>query len=135
MSEERFARLEATQAELVAGQKRLEIGQEELRADVSVLKADVAVLKTDVAVLKTDVIGLRADVRDLGNHMRILHEEVIANIKAVGDPREFLLRQMRVGDAEIRQEVDLRIQPIELAVRSHSAELERLKRAGPRGGR
>ena len=122
MSEERFDRLDAKFAVLTADVSAL-------TTDVAVLKTDVAGLKTDVAGLKTDVAELRVGQVDLGHQMRLLHEDVIDRIKAIPDSREVIRQEIRNGLAEIREEFNRRLDPLERTVRDHSLDIARLKEA------
>jgi len=148
MSEERFARIEATQEQLVVGQTRLEAGQAELRAGQDELRAavegvrtgqdelragladvrsDVAGVRSGLAEVRSDVSELRVEVKDFGRQMRILHEEVLERLKAIPDPTESLRREMKAGNDALREELLRRIEPLELTARDHTAELSRLK--------
>jgi len=127
MSEGRLTGIENNLTEIRGDVRVLKTDVQELKTDVQVLKTDVQVLKTDVQELRTDVQELRTDVRDLGHQMRVLHEDVIDRIKAIPDPTETIRREMRTGFAELREEMNRRIEPLELTVRDHSIELARLK--------
>ena len=113
MSEERLTRIENTLTEV--------------RTDVEELRSGQAELRTDVQELRSGQTELRAEVRDLGHQMRVLHEDVIDRIKAIPDPTEVLRRAMKTGFSELRDEMNRRIDPLELTVREHSIELARLK--------
>ena len=100
---------------------RLETGVEELKTDVRELKADVRVLKADVQVLKVDVGQLKTGQDDLRRQMLVLHEEVIATIKAIPDPIPRCERMIKAGIAELREEIGRRLDPLEAIVRRHFA--------------
>ncbi len=133
MSEERFTRIAL----------RLDNLQQDvtvLKQDVAVLKQDIAVLKQDVTILRQDVTDLRqnttslrrdvdkltagqedlrADQRDLRRHMLVLHEEVIATIKALDPAPQIarLERKFERGLADLREEIGRRLDPLEVTVR------------------
>jgi chromosome segregation ATPase len=138
MSEERFAGIESRLDELSQGQqelkgdvrqlkadvRELKVDVNELKADVSGLKADVSGLKADVGGLKTDVGALKTDVHDLKagqvdlrRHMSVLHEEVLDRIQALAFDPEPLRREFQAGIAGLREELILRIEPLEAAAR------------------
>jgi hypothetical protein len=85
MSEERFGRIETRLDELA-------VGQAEMRGDISQLRGDVTELRGDVTHLRGDVTELLADLHSMGVQMRVLHEDVIANIKAIPDQTANLQR-------------------------------------------
>ena len=92
------------------------------------MRGDLGVLRADVGDLRAGYEELRVEVRDLGHQMRVLHEDVIERIKAISDPTDWLRREMKAGDDVVRDEMLRRIEPLELTVRDHSAELSRLKK-------
>jgi archaellum component FlaC len=117
MSEERFGRIETKL-------DNLSKGQEELKRDVGGLKVDVGGLKKDVGGLKKDVGGLKKDVgdlktgqADLRRHMGVLHEEVLDRIQALVFDPEPLRREFKAGISDLREELILRIEPLEAAAR------------------
>jgi uncharacterized coiled-coil DUF342 family protein len=68
--------------------------REENRAEHTAFRMDIAELRTEMREVRTEVAELRADVGDvrsevveLGRHMRVLHEDVIARIAALGEGR------------------------------------------------
>ena len=110
MSDERFAKIEASVEQLVFGQGRLEQEMKAFREEV-------------VEQFK----AIPALEQRLGNQMRVLHEDVIARIQAISDPTASLRREIRDGDDRVREEFNRRLDPLELTVRDHSAELARIK--------
>jgi archaellum component FlaC len=123
MSEERFDRIDARLGGLEGSVK-------ELKTDVAVLKTDVAVLKTDVAGLKTDVVGLRTEMRTgfkhLGHQMRLLHEDLVDQFKALPDYSQFATKDhVAGGDADVLEKVGQRLDPLETAVRRISKATKR----------
>ena len=103
MSEERFARIETKL-------DNLSKGQEELKRDVGGLKVDVRGLTQDVSGLKTGQIDLR-------RHMGVLHEEVLDRIQALVFDPEPLHREFKARISDLREELILRIEPLEAAAR------------------
>ena len=55
---------------------------------------------------------------ELRRHMLVLHEEVIATIRAIPDPEPRLQRMWKADIADLREEVFRHIDPLEAAVRS-----------------
>ena len=129
MSEERFDRIEVRLDALDNGVVRLQHDVSKLQGDVVKLQGDVAILQGDMTELKTDVTGLRVEVRDVKHQMHVLHEEVLDRIAAIPDARESLRLEIRAGFAEIREEFNRRLDPLELTVRDHSIEIARPKDA------
>jgi hypothetical protein len=110
MSEERFGRIETKL-------DNLSKGQEELKRDVGGLKVDVGGLKKDVGGLKKDVGDLKTGQADLRRHMGVLHEEVLDRIQALVFDPEPLRREFKAGISDLREELILRIEPLEAAAR------------------
>jgi chromosome segregation ATPase len=115
MSEERLARVEAK--------------VDDLQRDVSGLKSDVAELKSDNVGLRSDGASLRAEVADLRREvrtqgedirreMRILHEDVIGRIAALAPDFGPIRREFKQADAELRESIERRLDPLEAAIRS-----------------
>ena len=120
MSEERFDRLEVKVS-------ALQTDVQELKVDVRQLKTDVAELKTDVGQIKGIITELRDGQLSLSRQMRVLHEDVIRNIKAIPDPRAAMREEIRSAFAELREELERRIGPLETTVRQHSIDIALLK--------
>ena len=147
MTEEPFARIEGRLDEFVVGQVEmrrdiflLRGDVTELRGDVTELRGDVTQLHGDVSELRGDVTQLRGDVTELRGdvtglktghaelrrdfvalreHMGVLHEDVIANIKAIPDQTAQLQRMLRESVGELREEIGRRLDPLEEALRRH----------------
>jgi len=64
---------------------------------------------------------------DLRRHMLVLHEDLVDRIKTIADPSASLRREIAAGDAAVREDLSRRIDPLELTVRDHSADLGRLR--------
>lgn len=134
MSEERLTKIESSLTEIRSDVHGLRTDVQEIRTDIQEIRTDVRELRTDVQELRAgqnelraDFTTLRTEVRDMGHLMRVLHEDVIECIKAIPDPTETIRREMKAGFAELREEMNRRIDPLELTVRDHSIELARLK--------
>jgi len=96
MSEERFARIEARLDSLNQGQDNLRAGQDSLRVGQD---------------------SLRVGQDELRRHMGVLHEEVLDRIQALVFDPEPLRREFKAGISELREELVLRIEPLEAAAR------------------
>jgi len=110
MSDERFDRIEVRL-------DRLERGQDALRAEVGGLRADQQGLRAEVGDLRAGQESLRAEVGDLRRHMGVLHEEVLDRIQTLAFDPAPLHREIRAGDAAVRDELTRRIDPLEAAIR------------------
>jgi chromosome segregation ATPase len=128
MSDTQLDRIEGTLG-------RIDSSLQEVKADVAVLKTDVAGLKTDVAGLKTDVTGLKGDVarldgkvEELRVHMGVLHEDALDRIAALNASRDEGRLATKADLADLREHLDQRLNPIEMAIRSHSADIADLQR-------
>jgi len=109
-------RLEASHAHLDAGQKRLEAGHERMDAGQERLEAGHTALHGEIR---------RVDGRitDLDRHMHVLHEQAMATIAATKEYSGPTKEEF----AELKELISRRLDPLELAVRHHSVEIERLK--------
>jgi chromosome segregation ATPase len=141
MSEELLVRIEATLGQLVVGQARLEDNAAKLEGRFDNLEGRFAILegRFDRLEGRVDKLEGRFDkleecletgLQDLGHQMRILHEDVIDRIKALSDPSDMLRREMNARDEELPEDLTRRLDPLELTVRDHSAELARLAARG-----
>jgi hypothetical protein len=76
---------------------------------------------------RLDRLEARLDGRisDLDRHMRVLHEDVIARVAALPE----YSGPTKAEFAELKDLIERRLEPLEAAVRHHSADIERLKRA------
>jgi uncharacterized protein (DUF2345 family) len=77
---------------------------------------------------KDDLQGFatKDDIQELRHHMGVLHEAVRADIRALGEPDSPTRREMRQGFDELKELFGRRLDPLELAVRHHTAELKKL---------
>ena len=105
MFEERFDRIEQRL-------DRLEGGQHELRAD-----------------LEAHGGRLEGRIDDLGRHMHVLHEDVIARIAAIPEYTGPTKAEIQQAFAELRETIDWRLDPLEAIARQHTIEIERLKQS------
>jgi hypothetical protein len=55
--------------------------------DIAELRTEMREVRTEVAELRADVGDIRSEVTELGRHMRVLHEGVIARVAALGGAR------------------------------------------------
>lgn len=78
-------------------------------------KADT--LETKLERLEAKVDGLRVEMHtlhdDLGRQMRVLHEEVIDRIAALSPDYTQIRREFTTADAQLRDDVDRRLVPLE----------------------
>ena len=132
MSEERLAAIEEKIDRLIGGhevlrtgQDGLRTGQDELRAGQYELRAGHDELRAGQEALRTDVRRIDERIVELDRHMHILHEDAIARIAAT---REYP-GPTRQEFAEFKAAFGQRLDPLEAAVRQHSAEIDRLKRS------
>jgi hypothetical protein len=117
MSEERFDRIDERL-------DRVETGQTGLRADVARLEACQNDLRADL----TGHVGrLEGRIDDLDRHMHVLHEEAMDRIAAMPESVDALRVEMVRGFAVITEAIDRRLDPLEITVRQHSMDIERLK--------
>ncbi len=70
---------------------------------------------------------ITAQIANHHNEMLVLHEDVVGRIKALADPDPSIDRRIAAGDAAVREELTARVDPLELVVREHSADIDRLK--------
>lgn len=54
---------------------------------------------------------------DLGRQMRVLHEDVIDNIKALAPDFAPIRREFKAADDQLHEEFDRRLTPVEAALR------------------
>ena len=60
--------------------------------------------------------------------MRMLHEDVIDRIRSIADPTQAIRREFKAADEEVLESVNRRLDPLELTVRDHSAQLAKRRR-------
>lgn len=112
MSEERFDRIE----QRLDG---LESGQAALRAEMD--------RRFDQVDQRFGQVDQRLD--EQGRQMRVLHEDVIARIAAAAEYRGLTKDDLDQSLAELWERIDRRLDPIEAAIRTHSADIADLRRA------
>jgi hypothetical protein len=121
MSEEQLGRIESAVV-------RIESTVEGLKTDVAGLKTDVGGLKTDVGGLKADVARLDAGQIELRRHMLLLHEVALDRIAAQGFPAQAGTTATKQDLRDLEERINRRLDPIEWAIKSHSAEIADLQR-------
>jgi chromosome segregation ATPase len=124
MSEERLEKVETTVTGLrgdVSGLREDFAGLKQdfagLKQDFAGLKQDFGGLKEEFGGLKEEFGGLREDFGKLGGQMRALHEDTIDKIKALAPDFDPLRREFRAADAELADQLDKRIVPLEAFAR------------------
>ena len=145
MVEERLTSLETKVNRLAVGQQELHIKVDELAAGHAELRTEVADLRTEMRGEFTNVRGemasgfasvrgemasgfanVRGEMADLRRYFGVLHEETLDKIKALAPDPDEIRREFRGADAALREEINRRLDPLELAVRSQAA-----KKDGP----
>ena len=110
--------LETGQVRLEAQVGRLEAGQARIETQVETLEAGQARLETQVETLEAGQARLETAEGDLRRHMHVLHENVIARMKA-SDPAPLIAateRRLRALIDDRHEQVLRRLDPIEIAV-------------------
>ena len=108
MSEERFIAIEGRLDTLEVKVDRLEV------------KVDRLEVKVDALDRRFDDVDRRFD--DLDRRMHVLHEDTIANIRALApDPEEFT-RKFTAADDKLRQDIARRLDPLEAFARTRGFE-------------
>ena len=112
-----------------------------LKEDVGTLKEDVGALKGDVGTLKGDVGTLKEDIaahkREMATKEDLRHAkgEMMALMEAYFEPKFDLLAeqikliQEKQVPMEAMEQTEDRLDVLEAVVKSHSAEIRRLKKA------
>ena len=112
-----------------------------LKGDVGTLKGDVGTLKGDVGALKKDVGALKEDIaahkREMATKEDLRHAkgEMMALMEAYFEPKFDLLAeqikliQEKQVPMEAMEQTEDRLDVLEAVVKSHSAEIRRLKKA------
>lgn len=67
---------------------------------------------------------LKENVRELGTHMRVLHEDTVARIQGIGDGFDGLRAEMRTGFSEVMRALADHAIPGDAADRRFAAQLE-----------
>jgi hypothetical protein len=119
MSEERLAAIEEKIDRLIGSHEVFQGGQDAFRAGQDELRLGQEALRADVRRIDERIV-------ELDRHMHVLHEDVIARIAAIPTDVPSRAEMFRaVGDQG--EAFARRLDPLEAAVRQHSAEIERLK--------
>ncbi|WP_204789976.1 hypothetical protein [Oscillibacter sp. CU971] len=112
-----------------------------LKEDIGSLKEDVGTLKEDVGALKGDVGTLKEDIaahkREMATKEDLRHAkgEMMALMEAYFEPKFDLLAeqikliQEKQVPMETMEQTEDRLDVLEAVVKSHSAEIRRLKKA------
>ena len=112
-----------------------------LKEDIGSLKEDVGTLKEDVGALKGDVGTLKGDIaahkREMATKEDLRHAkgEMMALMEAYFEPKFDLLAeqikliQEKQVPMEAMEQTEDRLDVLEAVVKSHSAEIRRLKKA------
>ena len=64
---------------------------------------------------------MRAGYEDLGRQMRMLHEDTLDKIEALAPDHAPLRREFRQADAELKESIERRLDPLEAFVRKQSS--------------
>ena len=108
MSEERFSRIETKIDGIETKIDGIETKVDGLEAKVDGLEARIGDLDRK--------IDEKAD--DLGRQMRVLHEDLVGRIAALAPEYDEIDRRIAEGDNKLREEVLIRIEPLEAAERA-----------------
>jgi hypothetical protein len=86
-------------------------------------------VETKLDVLTEGQLALRGQVAELDNQMRVLdsqmrvlHEDTISNIKALAPDLAPIRREFQEADANLREDVNRRLSPLEAIARSRRGE-------------
>ena len=108
MSEQRLIRIEerldTQQAEMRTGFDELRTGSNEMRADINALRAGLD--------------ELRADHKDHVRQTGVMHEEVLDRIAPLAPDFRPIRREVQTADAELKENIERRLEPIEAAVKA-----------------
>jgi chromosome segregation ATPase len=132
MSEERYEqiemrleRLEGSCRELAVTSGRLGDSARAAASDIASLHIGVTKLRVEVTQLKADVGDIKAENRKLDTridaldrHMRVLHEDVLSRIAALGEHDWPTQAEMNQGFADLRDLINRRIDPLEAVLRN-----------------
>ncbi len=90
------------------------------RLDTLEVKVDRLEVKVDALDRRFDQVDRRFD--DLDRRMHVLHEDTIANIRALApDPEEFT-RNFTAADDKLRQDIARRLDPLEAFAKTRGFE-------------
>ena len=84
------------------------------------------VLRLGLTELRSGQVELRSSLADLDRRMHVLYEDLKSDIKTLR-PEGPTHAEVKGWDAEVRENLGQRIDPLEAAVRHHSGEIEGLK--------
>jgi hypothetical protein len=141
MSEERFHRIDRALAHLGAGVENVNHNMHVLHEDalsrIAAVAESVVVLDQKMdrgfADVRADMDHRFADVKtnmdsqsaELRRHMGVLHEEMVESIAVTRDHTPHIDAKIDRAVAELTEKIGRRLDPIETAVRQHSAALRR----------
>ena len=117
VSEERFIRIETKIDVLQADVTQLKLDVKELRTDVNWLKVELKEVKVEVKELKTDFYAFRGETNRRLDRLEIGQELMRDDIKHLAEGQASIVEQIARGFAEMRQYIDDRLVPLEVAVR------------------
>ena len=72
-----------------------------------------------LAAIESRLDSVETTLGDLGNHVRVLHEDTIDNFKALAPDFAPIERKIKEGDDGLREELDRRLRPLEREHRKH----------------
>ena len=127
-ADERFDRIDAWQRQ--ADERFSRIDQRFDRIDQRFTEVDQRFDRVDQRFDRLESRVDRIDERlDILNHrVGVLHEDTLSRIAAIDASDLPTKREMAQGFADLRELIERRHDPLELAVRQHTKEIERLKR-------
>ena len=120
MSEDRFEQLEQ-KIDSLGQELRQEMRglREEMHVEMRGVRDEMHVemhgLRDEMHGFRDEMLGLHAD---LGHQMRVLHEDTIDKIKALGPDLEPIRREFRAADAKQFEDIDRRLRPLESEARA-----------------
>ena len=129
MANEQFAEIRARLDELMSGQaelrREMHSGFEQVRGE---MRAGHEELRGEMRAGHEELRGemragheeLRGEMREVAHQMRVLHEDTIDRIAALAPDFEPIRREFKAGDAELREDIDRRLTPLEAAMRRRS---------------
>jgi hypothetical protein len=94
-----------------------------VRSDIVAVGTDLAarIGNTDKRLAELDE-RLSGRIDALGHQMRVLHEDTISNIKALSPDFAPLRREFHEADADLREDINRRLSPLEAIARSRRGE-------------
>ena len=73
--------------------------------------------------------GLDARMEELRRHMHVLHEDMITSFAAASERSVVTRDEFHEAFVDLKESIGRRLDPIEMTVRAHSADIAKLKRA------